>query len=507
MTEEFKKLGIGKEILEVIAELGFKKPSEIQMKTIPLVVKGKDVIGNSATGSGKTLAFAAAIIEKSEVRKGVQALVLTPTRELAVQVAESLRMFSKKKGLKVQEVYGGVGMGNQVFGIEKSEIIVGTPGRLLDHLRHGTLRLNKVKVLVLDEADRMVDMGFLPDVEEIIKQNPTDRQTLLFSATNTGDVDYIARKYMKNPEHVEVESFVDPSKLNQIYYDVESSKKFSLLLHLLKNEKAKLAMVFCNTQRISDSVARNLAKNKIDAVAIHGGLSQARRTAVMKQFHAGRVMVLVCTDVAARGLHIENVSHIYNYDIPKSSNDYIHRIGRTARAGKSGAAVSLVTNKDYREFSDIQNEEGVTAANKELPLFEEVYAEFGGRRDSYHGGRLGGGFRGGNFGGNRKSLGGGSRGGFSRGRSSGFSRGGGSRGGFSGGSFGEGRKREFGGSNNQRSDGNNPRGFSRGNDSRGGFNRGGGRKFGGGSKGGRGFGNSRGGGFGGSRRRDSLRRR
>src|SRR3989344_3071445 len=323
MTEEFKKLGIGKEILEVIAELGFKKPSEIQMKTIPLVVKGKDVIGNSATGSGKTLAFAAAIIEKSEVRKGVQALVLTPTRELAVQVAESLRMFSKKKGLKVQEVYGGVGMGNQVFGIEKSEIIVGTPGRLLDHLRHGTLRLNKVKVLVLDEADRMVDMGFLPDVEEIIKQNPTDRQTLLFSATNTGDVDYIARKYMKNPEHVEVESFVDPSKLNQIYYDVESSKKFSLLLHLLKNEKAKLAMVFCNTQRTSDSVARNLAKNKIDAVAIHGGLSQARRTAVMKQFHAGRVMVLVCTDVAARGLHIENVSHLYNYDIPKSSNDYI----------------------------------------------------------------------------------------------------------------------------------------------------------------------------------------
>ena len=172
--EEFKKLGIGKEILEVIAELGFEKPSEIQMKTIPLVVKGKDVIGNSATGSGKTLAFGAAIIEKAEKGKGVQALVLTPTRELAVQVAESLRMFSAKKRLKVQEVYGGVGMGNQVLGIETAEIIVGTPGRLLDHLRHGTLKLNKVKVLVLDEADRMVDMGFLPDVEEIIKQNADD---------------------------------------------------------------------------------------------------------------------------------------------------------------------------------------------------------------------------------------------------------------------------------------------------------------------------------------------
>ncbi len=534
--EEFKKLGIGKEILEVIAELGFEKPSEIQMKTIPLVVKGKDVIGNSATGSGKTLAFGAAIIEKAEKGKGVQALVLTPTRELAVQVAESLRMFSAKKRLKVQEVYGGVGMGNQVLGIETAEIIVGTPGRLLDHLRHGTLKLNKVKVLVLDEADRMVDMGFLPDVEEIIKQNPADRQTLLFSATNTGDVDYIAKKYMKNPEHVEVESFVDPSKLNQIYYDVETNKKFSLLLHLLKNEKSKLAMVFCNTQRTSDSVARNLEKNKIDAVAIHGGLSQARRTAVMEKFHAGKVMVLVCTDVAARGLHIENVSHIYNYDIPKNSNDYIHRIGRTARAGKSGAAISLVTNRDYMVFSDIQNEEGVTVANKELPQFEEVYAEFGGRggfggsrgggRDSYHGRQSGGGFRGGGFSRGRGSDGGFRRGNFGgnrRGFGGGFNRRERGNSGWSGqGSFGEGRKRGFGGSNNQRSDGEN-RGGSRGfgggfrgsggggyGGSRGGGFRGGGGSRGGSSGGSRGGGFNRGGGrgFGGrdNRRRDSSRR-
>ena len=495
-TAEFEKLGLGKEILEVVAELGFEKPSEIQARTIPLVVKGRDVIGHSATGSGKTLAFAAAIIEKAEIGKGVQALVMTPTRELCIQVAESLRLFSKIKKLKVQEIYGGVGMEAQVRGVGKAEIIVGTPGRLLDHLRHRTLNLDKVKVLVLDEADRMVDMGFLHDVEEIVKRNPVDRQTLLFSATSSPDIDYISSKYMQEPETVEVESYVDPSKLNQHYYDVNSGEKFSLLLHLLKGEKSKLVMVFCNTQRASDSVARNLTKNKVDAVAIHGGLTQARRTMIMKKFHAGKVMVLVCTDVAARGLHIENVSHVYNYDIPKSGSEYIHRIGRTARAGESGEAVSLVTNRDYKEFSDVQNElEGVSIERRELPKFEGVYADFGGRGDS----------RGGGFG-SRDSRGGSGRGGgYNNGRRGGSYQkkfGGGDRGsggGFSRGGFGNKGGRSFGGRSGS-SYGKREGGSSGGGYGRGGF---GGRKFGSGGCNKSGSGNQRSGGrnFGGGERK------
>ena len=372
--KEFEKLGIGKEILRVIEELGFEKPSEIQEKAIPLVLHGRDVIGNSATGSGKTLVFGSAIIEKSEIGKGMQALVLTPTRELAEQVTQTLRIFSKYKKMRVQEVYGGVGISNQVIGIKKAEVVVGTPGRILDHLRRGTLKLSKVKILVLDEADRMVDMGFLPNVEEIIKLNPRERQTLLFSATNTQDVGYIARNYMKNPWHVVAEAFVDPSKLNQHYYDISHERKFSLLVHLLKQE-SKLVMVFCNTRRTSDFVARNLTKNKLDAVSIHGGLSQARRNVIMKKFHSGKLMILVCTDVAARGLDIKNVSHVYNYDIPKTANDYIHRIGRTARAGKIGDAISLVSSRDYMSFNNVQMEESLNIKNEELPEFKNLYVE------------------------------------------------------------------------------------------------------------------------------------
>jgi superfamily II DNA/RNA helicase len=386
-TEEFKKLGLGKEMMKVVEELGFEKPSAIQTKTIPLVLAGRDVIGNSATGSGKTLAFGTAIIEKSEKGKGIQSLVLTPTRELAIQVAGNLKKFSGRKGLKVQEIYGGVGMSGQVDGLKRSEIVVGTPGRILDHLRNGTLKLGKVKVLVLDEADRMVDMGFLPDVEEIIKQNPKDRQTLLFSATTTVDVNYISGKYMRNPQTISVESFVDPKKLIQHFYDVDHSMKFSLLLHLLKNDVSKLVMVFCNTRRGCDFVARNLGKNGLDAVAIHGGLTQSRRESIMKKFHSGKLMILVCTDIAARGLHIDNVSHVYNYDIPDSSQDYIHRIGRTARAGESGDAISIVSSRDYKAFNDVQTEEALKIERKELPEFEKVYAGFGqnekrGRGDS-----------------------------------------------------------------------------------------------------------------------------
>jgi len=315
---EFKKLGLSKKITDVLVELGFEKPTDIQEKTIPLIMKGKDLIGNAATGSGKTLAFASGIIEKVAPGDGIQALVLTPTRELADQIAKVMRTFSKNTPLKTQEIYGGVGFEKQIEGSKKSEIIIGTPGRVLDHLGRGTLDFMELKVLVLDEADRMVDMGFLQDVEKIIGQCPIKRQTLLFSATSSPDVAYVAKKYMRDPVQVTVEQYIDSSKLEQYYYDTPNHLKFSLLVHLLKKESSGIVMVFCNTRKNVDFIAMNLKRYGVSSQAIHGGLEQKKRSRIIEQFHKNEASILICTDVAARGLDINDVSHVYNYDSPKT---------------------------------------------------------------------------------------------------------------------------------------------------------------------------------------------
>lgn len=388
--EKFRKLGLGEHILQSLKESGFESPKEIQEKAIPLALAGHDLIGGSATGSGKTLAFGASIIEKTEKGKGIQALILEPTRELAEQVAMAIKKFAKHKSLAVAVVYGGVGIGPQVWQMEKADIVVGTPGRLLDHLERRTLNLSKVKTLVLDEADRMLDMGFIHDVEKIINQCPKERQTFLFSATISPDVEHIAKKYMKNPINIAGEEMVDPSKLKQIYYDVQSQLKFSLLVHLLKYEKSGLVMVFCNTRRNADFVASNLKRYDIDAVAIHGGLTQSSRTRVLERFKSGALTVLVCTDVAARGLDIPGVSHVYNYDIPKTGDEYIHRIGRTARAGKEGIAVSIVSNRDYENFRRVLHDTELEITLVEVPkTLVQVSINFGAgaERGRSYGGR------------------------------------------------------------------------------------------------------------------------
>ena len=383
--ENFRRLGITEDLLRSIKELNFEKPSEIQEKSIPIILEGRDVIGKSATGSGKTLAFSAGIIEKVKEDKGVQALVLTPTRELAEQVAQSLRNFSKNTNLTIQEVYGGVSISNQIRGIKVSEIVVGTPGRILDHLERKTLNLSRLFILVLDEADRMVDMGFLPDVEKIIKICPINRQTLLFSATISKDINYITDKYMKNPEYISVKSYVEAEKLKQYYYDISPNAKFSLLAHFLKKDKTQLVMIFCNTRRNADIVAKNLQRLGFKAMAIHGGNTQNKRNSIIELFHKSQIHILVCTDVAARGLDIKNVSHIYNYDIPKNSIDYIHRIGRTARAGNEGEAISLVTNKDYDSFSEVMTDRSIIIISKETPHFENVeFHLFHERKEGFH---------------------------------------------------------------------------------------------------------------------------
>ena len=435
---KFRKLGIIEPIAKVIDEEKFEKPSEIQEKTIPLVASGKDVIAGSATGSGKTLAFGAGIIQHTERNGKIEALVMTPTRELAEQVMKALTKFSKYKPLEIMAVYGGVSIGPQIDRLQKADIVVGTPGRLLDHMERGTIDLSKVKTLVLDEADRMLDMGFIDDVEKIIRECPKQRQTLLFSATIYPEIASLAQKYMHEPIKINAEKYVDPAKLKQVYYDVADNIKFSLLVHLLKNEEQGLVMVFSNTRRNVDFIAKNLKANSLDALGIHGGFTQAKRSNVMKNFHSGKVFILVCTDVAARGLDIPHVSHIYNYDIPADGKEYVHRIGRTARAGKEGNVINLLSKRDHENFDRVLRENRLKIPKIDVPEVAKAIVKrvenkrggFGGSRGSFSGSR---GSSSGNRGGSSGSFGG------SRGSS------GGSRGGSSG-SFG-GSRGSSGGSN------------------------------------------------------------
>jgi len=381
----FEELGLSKEVLKVINELKFENPSEIQEKTIPLALAGKDIIAGSATGSGKTLAFASSIMENCEHKKGVQALVLTPTRELAEQVANSIKMFSRNKKLEVVAVYGGVDIQAQIRKLHSSEVVVGTPGRILDHLNRATVDFRKVKILVLDEVDKMFDMGFSRDVEKILSRCPKERQTMLFSATISSNIDYLAHKYTRNPVEVSVKSYVDHSKLEQIYYDVTPGEKFSILVHLLKEEKSDLVMVFCGTRRNADFVEINLNKAGIPAKAIHGGIVQNKRSRILEEFHEKGIRVLVCTDVAARGLDIKGVSHVYNYDLPKTSEEYVHRIGRTARAGETGKAVNILCDRDYDNFNKILLDKSLKIENRDLPNFKNIRVEFEKRPNRFEG--------------------------------------------------------------------------------------------------------------------------
>lgn len=370
--EKFRKLGVSDHVLKTIETERFDTPTEIQEKSIPLVMEGKDVIAGASTGSGKTLAFSTGVVKNTEPGGGVQALVLTPTRELAEQVSKELQKFSQHKHLHVTQIYGGVAIGPQIDALRTADVVVGTPGRILDHLGRNTLNLGKVKTLVLDEADRMLDMGFIDDVERIIRACPKQRQTLFFSATITRDVARLAEDYMAGSVEVAAKSYIDPTLLRQVYYDVPSNLKFSLLVHLLNEEDTGLVMVFCNTRRNTDMVARNLREAGIDATAIHGGFTQAKRSKNMERFHEGKICVLVCTDVAARGLDIPDVSHVYNYDVPSEGKDYIHRIGRTARAGEKGKAITLLTKRDHDNFRRVLRDHSPEIIREEMPYVKQI---------------------------------------------------------------------------------------------------------------------------------------
>ena len=384
----FEEMKIGKHILDAIKDMKFEEPTEIQQKALPPALLGKDIIAQSMTGSGKTVVFAVPTIQYVEHGKGIQALILAPTRELALQISEQFKKLSKYKSFRICEVFGGVSIEPQIHDLRTAEIVIGTPGRVLDHMRRGTISFGGLKIFVLDEADRMLDMGFIDDIKSIISALPKKRQTMLFSATMPDEILYIAKRYMNEPVRIMAQRHVEKHKLKQIYYDVRSEYKISTLIHLIEKEKPSLAIIFCSTRTTTDIVARNLEQNNVEAKAIHGGLTQSRRTNVLEGFHRGRPHILVATDVAARGLDIKNVSHVFNFDIPKTADEYTHRIGRTARIGKEGVAISLLSKHDHEAFRKIFSHfeikklalEGFTP--KFIPLRAERRAGYGMQRRS-----------------------------------------------------------------------------------------------------------------------------
>lgn len=367
---KFEELKINKKLIIKTLENKFEEMTLIQEKCCPEIINGKDVVGQAETGSGKTLAFCLPILDKIILGGGLQCVILTPTRELCKQVSDVFDDFGKPLGVKTTSVYGGVSIEPQIKKIQNSEIVVGTPGRILDHLHRRTLDFKNIKFLVIDETDKMLDMGFIEDVEKIIRCIPRKRQTLMFSATIIGGIHRLMNKHLNNPVIIKTRSQVDKSKLKQVYYDIyQKDSKFSILVHLLKENNTDLSIVFCATRKESDIVAINLRKQFIKASAIHGGMSQNKRSQSLDSLKYEKTNVLVATDVAARGLDIKNVTHVYHYDVPKTSIEYIHRIGRTARAGKKGKAITLLTRPDHDNFRRVQSNDELEIEKADIPNY------------------------------------------------------------------------------------------------------------------------------------------
>jgi len=345
----FTKLGLSPAVLEGVRAAGYVTPTPVQLRGIPLVLAGHDVIGSAQTGTGKTAAFALPILSKlGQHAPGPRALILEPTRELAAQVETAIRDFARFTNLNVAVVYGGVGYGRQMDALKAgADVLAATPGRLLDHLERGTVRLDKVQFLVLDEADRMLDMGFLPDVRRIIERCPRQRHTALFSATIPPQIETLIQWAMKNPETVEIGARRTPAEtVKHVIYPVADAQKTDLLLELLKRVDYNSVLIFCRTKHGADRIAHTLKRANHAVAVLHSNRTQKEREQALRGFREGRYEVLVATDIAARGLDIADVSHVINYDVPQHPEDYIHRIGRTGRAEASGDAFTIMTAED-----------------------------------------------------------------------------------------------------------------------------------------------------------------
>ncbi|HEY3366230.1 MAG TPA: DEAD/DEAH box helicase [Symbiobacteriaceae bacterium] len=378
MTETkltFRDLGISDKVLKALDDMGFEEPSPIQEQVIPLLLAGKDSIGQAQTGTGKTAAFGVPIVERIDPKiRQVQALVLTPTRELAIQVAEEISKIGKYARLKTIAIYGGQSIERQIrslkFGVD---VVIGTPGRLMDHMRRGTLSIGSVRIVVLDEADEMLDMGFIEDIEFILKETPSERQTMLFSATMPDEIKRLALRYMHTPEHIAV----SPQQLTvplteQCFYEVRPAFKLEALCRVLDMEDVERGICFCRTKKGVDELVEGIQARGYLAEGIHGDMNQAQRSRVMSRFKEGGVELLVATDVAARGLDISDVTHVFNYDIPQDPESYVHRIGRTGRAGRTGTAITFISAREFAQLRLIERAIKVRIVRRPLPSLLDV---------------------------------------------------------------------------------------------------------------------------------------
>lgn len=376
MKQELKTFGeitLSRKLLQAIQAMGFEEPSPVQAQTIPLALAGKDVIGQAQTGTGKTAAFGIPTVEKTiDKYHHVQALVLTPTRELAIQTAEELNKIGKFKHIRTLPVYGGQAIERQIRSLKRGvHIIVSTPGRLIDHLHRGTVKLSDVHTLVLDEADEMLDMGFIDDIEQILESVPEARQTLLFSATMPAPIEKLSHRYMNHPERITIakENLTVPL-IDQYYY--ETRDKLEGLSRVLDVEETGKLIIFCRTKRAVDDLTASLEARGYSAGGLHGDLSQIQRDRVMKKFREGKIDILIATDVAARGIDIDDITHVINYDIPQDHESYVHRIGRTGRAGRKGVAMTFIEPKEYRQLRLIMRLTHAKIERRELPTASDI---------------------------------------------------------------------------------------------------------------------------------------
>jgi ATP-dependent RNA helicase RhlE len=390
----FATLGLMPELLRAIAEQGYAEATPIQLKALPTVLARRDVMGCAQTGTGKTAGFALPILQllapqqntsPSPARHPLRALILTPTRELAAQVEDSVRTYGKYLTLRSAVVYGGIDIDPQIAALRAGvEILVATPGRLLDHVQQKTINLSRVEILVLDEADRMLDMGFMPDIKRILSLLPPARQNLLFSATFSDDIKKLAGQLLRSPVVIEVARRNAPAELvTHLVYEVEASRKRRLLVHLIRSRLMKQVLVFTRTKRDANRLARELVQDGINATAIHSDRTQLERTKALDDFKQGTVNVLVATDIAARGLDIEDLPFVVNYELPYTAEDYVHRIGRTGRAGSTGEAISLVDGEELNLLADVERLLKRSLPRQSVPAFETAARPLPERRPSF----------------------------------------------------------------------------------------------------------------------------
>ncbi|MFC6253074.1 DEAD/DEAH box helicase [Secundilactobacillus hailunensis] len=373
---KFSELGLTKPLLKAVERNGYEEATPIQAETIPMVLEGKDVIGQAQTGTGKTAAFALPILQNIDRDDPhIQALVISPTRELAIQTQEQIFQLGKEEHAKVQVVYGGADIRRQINSLKNQpQVLVGTPGRLLDHMNRRTVKLDHVKMLVLDEADEMLNMGFLDDIESIIKETPDERQTMLFSATMPAEIKRVGVQFMHEPHHVKIKAKeLTTDLIDQYYVRAKDYEKFDVMTRIFDVQAPDLSIVFTRTKRRVDEISRGLEARGYNAAGIHGDLTQKSRSQILNRFKHGKLDILVATDVAARGIDVEDVTHVFNYDIPQDPDSYVHRVGRTGRAGHHGVSLTFVTPNEMDYLREIEKLTKVRMLPMKPPSEEDAF--------------------------------------------------------------------------------------------------------------------------------------